>query len=127
MLLPWPVRSLSERGQSLAGIFNNISLNIKFWKRYNLKQPRLCFKISQGVLEWNINDEANYFIFRYSSFKKIIWCLFRKCLKETMNDILHRGKTLRERILKCIFVCEIHYSKYQLIKSMYKMITSLFL
>ena len=34
--------------------FNNISLNINFWKKYNLKQPRLCFKISQGISEWNI-------------------------------------------------------------------------
>ena len=41
-----------------------------------------------------------------------------------MNGILNRGKTLRERILKNISVCEIHYSKYQLIKSMYKIITS---
>ena len=41
-----------------------------------------------------------------------------------MNGILHGGKTLREKILKNISVCEIHYSKYQLIKSMYKIITS---
>ena len=44
-----------------------------------------------------------------------------------MNGILHREKTLRERILKNISVCEIHYSKYQLTKSMYKIITFLFL
>ena len=43
-----------------------------------------------------------------------------------MNGILHGGKTLREKILKNISVCEIHYSKYQLIKSMYKIITSFF-
>ena len=51
----------------------------------------------------------------------------QKYLKKTMNGIPHRGKTLRERILKNISVCEMHYSKYQLIKSMYKIITSLFL
>ena len=44
-----------------------------------------------------------------------------------MNGVLNRGKTLRERILKNIYVYEIHYSKYQLVKSMYKIITSLFL
>ena len=36
-----------RRGQNLVGSFNNI----KFWKKYNSKQPRLCFKISQGVPE----------------------------------------------------------------------------
>ena len=41
-----------------------------------------------------------------------------------MNGVLQGGMTLRERILKNISVCEIHYSKYQLIKSMYKIITS---
>ena len=34
---------------------------------------------------------------------------------------------LRVKILKNISVCEIRYSKYQLIKSMYRTITSLFL
>ena len=43
-----------------------------------------------------------------------------------MNGILNRGKILRERTLKNISVCEIHYSKYQLIKTLYKIITSLF-
>ena len=47
-----------------------------------------------------------------------------KYLKETINGILNGGKTLRERILKKLSVCEIHYSKYQLIKSMCKIITS---
>ena len=41
-----------------------------------------------------------------------------------MDGILHRGKTLSERNLKNVSFCEIHYSKYQLMKSMYKMITS---
>ena len=41
-----------------------------------------------------------------------------------MNGVLQGGTTLRERILKNISVCEIHYSKRQLIKSMYKIITS---
>ena len=42
-----------------------------------------------------------------------------------MNGTLHGGKTLREKILKNISVCEMH-SKNQLIKSMYKIITSVF-
>ena len=44
-----------------------------------------------------------------------------------MNGILNGGKTLRERILKNIFVCEIYYSKYQFMKNAYKIITFLFL
>ena len=62
MFLSWLVPSLSARGQNLAGSFNNISLNIKFWKKCNLKQP--------------IMNEASYFIFYCSSSKKIIWCLY---------------------------------------------------
>ena len=41
-----------------------------------------------------------------------------------MNGILHRENTTKERILKNISFCEIYYSKYQLIKSMYKITTS---
>ena len=38
-----------------------------------------------------------------------------------MNGILNGGNTLRERILKIyLSVCDIHYSKYQLIKSMHR-------
>ena len=44
-----------------------------------------------------------------------------------MNEILNGRKKLRERILKNIPVCEIHCSKHQLMKSMYKIIKSLFL
>ena len=43
-----------------------------------------------------------------------------------MNGVLNGGKTLRDRILKNISVYEIHYSKYQLIKSMHRIIASLF-
>ena len=44
-----------------------------------------------------------------------------------MNGIISREKTLRERFLKNnIFICEIHYAKYQLIKSMYTTIIFLF-
>ena len=52
-----------------------------------------------------------------------------KYLKEAMKEIIIGGKTLRERILKTIFstVKYIILAKYQLIKSMYKIITSLFL
>ena len=41
-----------------------------------------------------------------------------------MNGNLHRENTTKERILKNISFCEIYYSKYQLIKSMYKITTS---
>ena len=51
---------------------------------------------------------------------------FRKYLKETMKGILNGGKTLGGRILK-ISPSKIHYFKYQLIKNMNKIITSLFL
>ena len=44
-----------------------------------------------------------------------------------MNGIQNGGKTLREKILKNVSVREIHYSKYQLMKSTYKIITPLFL
>ena len=44
-----------------------------------------------------------------------------------MNGILTEGKTLKEKILKNIFVCEMHYSEYQLKRVMYKIITSLLL
>ena len=36
---------------------------------------------------------------------------FWKYFEKTMNGILNGGKTLRERILKNISVCETHYSK----------------
>ena len=38
-----------RKGTKSRGSFNNISLNKNFWKKYNLRQPTLCFKISQGV------------------------------------------------------------------------------
>ena len=36
-----------------------------FWKKYNLslRQPRLCFKISQGVTEWNSNELSKLLYF----------------------------------------------------------------
>ena len=45
-------------------------------------------------------------------------------LKETMNGILHRKDTKGENP-KNISLCEIHYSKYQLIKSRSKIIICL--
>ena len=45
-VLPWIVPSRFARGQNLTESFNNINLNVKFWKKYNLRQPRLCFKKS---------------------------------------------------------------------------------
>ena len=50
-------------------------------------------------------------------------------LKEMMNGIINGGKTLREiaNPKNNIFICKIHCYKYQLIKSMYKIITSLYL
>ena len=126
MFLPWLLPSLSARGQNLAGSFNNIGLNKKFWKKYNLKQPRSCFETSQGVPGWNSNEWSKLLYFSLLKFwEDNLAFIFWKYLNETMNGIVNGGKTLRKRILKNISVCKINYSKYQLIKSMYKIITSL--
>ena len=115
MFFPWQVPSLST------GSFSSIRLNIKFWTKYNLNQPILCFnfKISQGAPKWNSNEWSKLLYFSLLKFwvDNLVF-IFWKYLKKTVNGILQRGKTLRERILKNISVCEIHYSTYQLIKSM---------
>ena len=63
-----------------------------------------------------------------------VWVLRRKSgvyiLKVPQGDDQWNSKRridTKERILKNISVCEIHYSKYELMKSMYKIITSMFL
>ena len=58
-------RGIKKR-ENLAGSFNSTSLNIKFWKKYNLK----------AFLNDIVLNEANDFIFRCSGSKKIIWCLY---------------------------------------------------
>ena len=76
-----------------------------FWKKYNLslRQPRLCFKISQGVTEWNSNELSKLLFFLLFKFEEEnSMYMFWKYLKETMNGVLNGGKTLRERILKNI-------------------------
>ena len=45
--------SLSAKGQNLLELFNNLSCNIKFGKKYSLRQPTFGFKISQGAPEEN--------------------------------------------------------------------------
>ena len=74
-------------------------------------------------------NEANYFIFHCSSSKKIIWCLYfvPQVPQEADEWYYTQKKDTKGENPKNISVCEIHYSKYQLIKSMYKIITSLFL
>ena len=66
----------------------------------------------------------NYFLL-FKFVEENLVFIFPKYLKKTMNAILNGGKTLRESPKK-IFVRKIHYSKYQLIKSIHKIITSLF-
>lgn len=52
--------------------------------------------------------------------------IFSKQLMKEMNGILTGGKTLKKKIIKITFVCERHYPEYQFIKSLHKIITSLF-
>ena len=48
--------------QSLCkGIKSSVKLQGRFWRKHNLRQSRICFRLSQCVPEWN-NNEANYFI-----------------------------------------------------------------
>ena len=40
----------------------NSNSNIKFYNKYNLRQPILCLKLSQDVSELVVMVGANYFI-----------------------------------------------------------------
>ena len=66
-----------------------------------------------------------FFVVKVLRRKSVAYIL--KTLQGDVNGILNGEYTLRERILKNISVCEIHYSKHQLMKNIYKIITSLFL
>ena len=57
----------------------------------------------------------------YYKMRQVFYYKMRQLLRIATVQIL------RERILKNISICEIHYTKYQFIKIMYKIITSLFL
>ena len=48
-------------------------------------------------------------VLRKKSGVYIFWKYLK--VKETMNGILNGGKTLTQRVLKNISICEIHYSK----------------
>ena len=93
----------------------DISLNVKFWKKYNLRSSRLCFKISQGVPEWNSNDWTKllYFFGVQVLRRKSGVYIFKVHQGDDEWNYNWNKKTLRETILKTIFICEIHYSKYQ--------------
>ena len=71
--------------------------------------------------------EANYFTFRSSSSRKKSGIYFFRVPPGNNDWNTKWRKALRERILKIIFVCEIHYPEYQLIMIMYKITTSQFL
>ena len=71
-------------------------------------------------------NEANTLFFAIPVLEENLLFVFSKYLKETMNNFKWRKDTERESENN-IFVFEILYSKYQLIKSMYKTIASLFL
>ena len=78
-------------------------------------------------------NEANYFIFFCLSSKKIqsssssIWCyIFKVPQGDDKWKYKWKKNTEVESPKNNTFVYEIHYSKYQLIKSIYKIITSMF-
>ena len=50
--------------------FGNIGFNIKFQRKYNLRQSRFCFRLSKAFLNEILMNEANYFIFRRSSSRR---------------------------------------------------------
>ena len=78
----------------------------------NLLQNASGFLLQNATVITNCDD----FITKCDSYYKM-----RRLLQIATVQIL------RERILKNISICEIHYTKYQFIKIMYKIITSLFL
>ena len=77
MLLPWLVHSLFARGQNLTESFNNMSLNVKFCKKYNLRQARLSLKISWGFPEWNGNE-----------WSKLLYFLLFKFYEKNLNFVI---------------------------------------
>ena len=55
LFLIWLAPSLSARGQNLTASFKISSFNINFWRKYNLRRPKFCFKLSQEV-----NEESTF-------------------------------------------------------------------
>ena len=68
--------SLSARGRNLTESFNNITLNIKFWKKYNLRESDYVSKYPKAFLNEIVMNEVNYFTIRCSSSKKKVCCLY---------------------------------------------------
>ena len=79
-------------------------------------QPRICFKITQGITEWNSNKWSK-FTFSVQVLKRKSGVYISKAFQG--NDKWRKG-TEEENPKKYIFVSEIHYSKYQLIKKYIK-------
>ena len=102
-----------RKGTKSSGNFNNISLNIKFWKKDHLSLDYIS-KYPKALLNEVVMNNANCFIFRCSSSKKKIWCSY--CLKVPQNqrddewNSKRRKDTSRESP-KNISICEIHYCK----------------
>ena len=64
------------RRQNLVESFNNISLNIRFWVKYNLRQPTFCFELFQYVPEFYSNAWSKLLYIWVFKFQKKIWCSY---------------------------------------------------
>ena len=74
-----------------------------------------------------VMNKANYLFFAVQILRRKSGVYILKAPQEDDEWNSKRRKHTRGENPKNISVCEIHYSKYQLIKSMYKIITTLFL
>ena len=117
--------TLRKRTKS-SGNFNDIKFKHKVWKKYINGNLDYVSRYPKAFLNEMVMNEGNWFIFHCSNSKKKMWCIFLKYLRETMSGFLNGGKTLRESILKNISVCQYIFLKITY-KSMYKIITPLFL
>ena len=102
-----------RKGTKSSGSFNNISLNIKFWKKYHLSLDYVS-KYPKALLNEIVMNKANYFIFRCSSSKKKIWCLYFLKVPQSQRDDEWNSKRRKDtngESPKNISICEIHYSK----------------
>ena len=73
------------KGTKSSGSFSSISLNIKFQKKYHLSLDYVS-KYPKALLNEIVMNKANYFIFRCSSSKKKIWCLYFLKVPQSQRD-----------------------------------------
>ena len=97
-------------------LYDNIRLNIMFREKYNLMQPRLSFKISKGVPEWNSNEWSKLLYFCCLSSKKKIWGLY--FLKVPQRDKEWNSK--RRKDAKGKNTKKYHSVKHIILKITYK-------